>query len=255
MDRNFQPIKPTKELIEHYNQLWKKGLEEEIQIGLSDTESISAAEAGIVFSEIKRGENILDDVFDALAEHPERTEEAVLLLDCIYHTQIKDSLHFAISLREKINDSTSEKSLITRIAEAATYKEKAKCVDEIASLVKEENDNKHFAYSFATKFCSRLCPDKYPIFDGYVAWLLNKYVPEAKKTSPSRFGSYETFLKTYDKLKKQLGNVSYKEIDIFMWTYGKALNKFAEKVNKQNKEINESSKRLKFKADVTYKRP
>lgn len=259
MNQNFQPIKPAKGLIEYYNQLWENGTEDNILIRLSDTDSslsIPAHEAGINFSEIKRGEIILDEVFAALkGKHTERTEEAVLLLDCIYHTQIKDSLHFAVRLREKIDNCSSGESLITRITEASTDMEKAKCIDEIASLVKDEPDYMHSAYSFATKFCSRLCPDKYPIFDGYVAWLLNKYVPDAKKPSPARFGSYETFLETYDKLKGQLGTVSYKDIDVFMWTYGKALNKYAEKVNKENKEKNESPKGLKFKADVTYKRP
>lgn len=242
MDQNFQPIELTKKTIEDYYNYWTTEADPNPTICLSDTECISAFEAGISFSDIHRGESVLIDVFNTLkAGCIEHTEEAVILLDSIYHTQIKDALHFAIRLRKKV-----EAGLVDRIIKAESPHEKALRVDEIASLLKEEDESKPFAYSFATKFCSMISPDKYPILDAYIAWLLNKYVPDTK--GASRFGSYEAFIEAYNKLVSSLGNVSYKKVDVFMWTYGKALNKFAENVAKKDK-------RPVFKAYVTYKRP
>ena len=235
----------AKKLGEHVdkcNRWWNNGSD---SITVGDILDINCekklSDYGIVFSEIKRGEEILKDIFDKLKENKvEMVETAVFALNSIYGTQIYNVTHFAIELRRHIKDDCKGKTLISRIMEAESADDKAACVDEIASLVKREGYN--FAYSFATKFCSRLAPEKYPIFDSHVATLLNGYINN-NEISASRFGEYMTFIKEYDEFIKanSLDGFSYKQIDMFLWTYGKTANNYYGKHFK--------------KAEVQYKPP
>lgn len=215
-------IEPNEEIVHKFNSWWKNGCDD---VSMKDILGIEcegkAKEKGIVFSEIKRGEEILDSVFEKLKNGKiTETEKAVILLDCIYHTQIKNVTHFAIVLREHL-ESEEGRKMFSKIADANTPKEKADCVDKIASLVKKKEGG-NYAYSFATKFCNRINPNKYPIFDGYVGWLLKYYNHENKEN----FGKYDSFVEEYKTFKEKfkLTECSYKELDVFLWTYGKALN-------------------------------
>ncbi len=69
-------------------------------------------------------------------------------------------------------------------------------------------------------------------YDKYVVWLLFHYLKEGGKDpkystgariTKSSLGDYRRFIEAYEKFKedKGLADLNYKEIDIFMWTYGK----------------------------------
>ena len=82
-------------------------------------------------------------------------------------------------------------------------------------------------YSFATKYCNYFNSKEFPIFDSYVENMLCMY---NKKSSFAQFKSEE--LRKYSKFKEvlqefinkyQLQSFSLREVDIFLWTYGKEL--------------------------------
>ncbi len=238
-------IEKLGEYVEKCDKWWKNGVDD-ITVGelLNIECEKKLSDYGIVFSEIKRGEEILEYIFNELKEKNkenkiEMAETAVFALNSIYGTQIYNVTHFAIALQRYIKEDCKGKSLISRIMKAESISERANCVDEIASLVKPEGHN--FAYSFATKFCSRLSPEKYPIIDSYVATLLNEYINN-NETTASRFGDYKTFIKEYDDfINTNSLEFSYKQIDEFLWTYGKTANNYFGKHFK--------------KAEIQYKRP
>ena len=143
-----------------------------------------------------------------------RSYESVLLkstiINALYSTQIR-----AIVL-------VAEHILALDIDEDIRHGE-PDVVDRIARVTisgKQRNN-----YSFATKYCSFHNPSAYPIYDSFVDGLLASY---QKQDDFSRFNSAE--LKNYQRFKQVLNDfrefygltdVSFKELDIFLWLYGK----------------------------------
>ena len=98
-------------------------------------------------------------------------------------------------------------------------------VDRIAKVA--WNGKQRNNYSFATKYCSFHHPAAYPIYDSYVEKLLVAY---RKRDAFAEFTTYE--LRDYKRFKQVLNEfkgfyglaqVSFKELDIFLWRYGKEL--------------------------------
>ena len=96
-------------------------------------------------------------------------------------------------------------------------------INDIA-LVNISGVEKNF-YSFATKYCSHHNPADYPIYDSYVAKVLNYYRHKDKFAEFS-----EIDLKQYTKFKDilikfrsfyKLEQLNLKELDMFLWQYGK----------------------------------
>jgi hypothetical protein len=92
-------------------------------------------------------------------------------------------------------------------------------VNEIAKLQTRN------CYSFATKYCSWHAQDGYPIYDGFVDQLLRAY---RQRDGFEPFNNKE--LRNYPKFKTiiqsfqhryGLEDFSFKEIDKFLWLYGK----------------------------------
>jgi hypothetical protein len=98
-------------------------------------------------------------------------------------------------------------------------------VKGVAALTIRRKTRRH--YSFATKYCSWHFPEKFPIFDNVVGKLLWNY-----QTHYS-FGSFERAdLKEYERYKEvleafkhhfSLETFAFREIDRFLWYYGKDL--------------------------------
>ncbi len=92
-------------------------------------------------------------------------------------------------------------------------------------------------YSFATKFCSFSKPDTYPIYDSLVFSVLKNYKKHQSDKKLSRLfrnvnytkaddlKEYEVFKNVIDLLKEK-SNSSYKDLDHFLWFYGKRYNLF-----------------------------
>jgi hypothetical protein len=81
-------------------------------------------------------------------------------------------------------------------------------------------------YSFATKYCSWHVPDAYPIFDSVVGRLLGEYQRLdrfAAYTWQHELTEYATFKAAVEAFQQHydLGAFSFKELDKFLWSYGK----------------------------------
>jgi hypothetical protein len=111
-------------------------------------------------------------------------------------------------------------------------------VDRIANLTISGTTRSN--YSFATKYCSWHAIDLYPIYDKFVRKLIMAY---KRKDNFYRFEANE--LRKYGKYKQiynafithyNLNKFSLKEIDKFLWGYGKVLfpNQTRKQKNKRN---------------------
>lgn len=81
-------------------------------------------------------------------------------------------------------------------------------------------------YSFATKYCSWHVPDAYPIFDSIVGKLISEY--QRLDEFSAFFWQYELsdylrFKHTVEAFREHYGltDFSFKELDKFLWLYGK----------------------------------
>lgn len=107
------------------------------------------------------------------------------------------------------------------------------------SLVKEiaEVDGRN-NYSFATKYCSHHQPTLYPIYDRYVADVLDalrrQYPAAFSFTHKEELKDYSVFRKAIDSIRKEFGldAYSYKDIDRYLWLLGKEY--FNKKTDKQH---------------------
>lgn len=83
------------------------------------------------------------------------------------------------------------------------------------------SDNYCSVYSFVTKYCNWHNPQKFPIADNYSKGVLYYYFD---KTYPREsFNDYEMFCKIYKEFQECecVKDLSIKEIDKFLWKYGK----------------------------------
>jgi hypothetical protein len=98
-------------------------------------------------------------------------------------------------------------------------------VDRIAGVILAKRRRSMF--SFASKYCSWHAPLHYPLYDSFVAKLLCSYRREYK------FGTFKNpELRSYDRYKAVvsqfrsffcLEQFTFKELDKFLWLYGKEL--------------------------------
>ena len=86
------------------------------------------------------------------------------------------------------------------------------------------------SYSFATKYCSHHQPDKFPIYDRYVALVLCELRDKFGVDTKSKTDYLEKLRKSYSYFKSQidalrehfdLGSYTYKDIDRYLWQLGK----------------------------------
>ena len=174
-------------------------------------------------------EKILESVF-VLNEKSNDLETVLLkvtLLNSFYSTGIKNIHLVAVAnhLQEKKVDSRlkdvkkSGKINLELVYDIAYGKSKFK-TEDMPNL-----------YSFATKYCSWHHPDKYPIADSYTKGMLYYMNKEtsfySEKLTQKELNDYKNYYEVYlsfiENLKKfgVIGEKSYKEIDIFLWLYGK----------------------------------
>lgn len=104
---------------------------------------------------------------------------------------------------------------------------KSEVVEDIASLTIQGKTRRH--YSFATKYCSMHFPDIYPIYDAMVIKVLKAYRGEFKFSSfkNNDLINYSKYRQIIDSFRYhfQLTNFSYKEIDKYLWFYGRELSR------------------------------
>ncbi len=99
-------------------------------------------------------------------------------------------------------------------------------VNEIAK-VNVNGIREFYFYSFATKYCSHHKPNDYPIFDSYVEKLLmalkrQDRFNDFRKSDLKDYEKYKNILIQFRK-KFNLEKFNLKEIDKYLWQYGKKL--------------------------------
>jgi hypothetical protein len=78
-------------------------------------------------------------------------------------------------------------------------------------------------------------PEKYPIYDSYIAWLLKKYKKEFhfSNFNDETLRDYSEFIRVLNDFKTYFGlnEFSYKQLDQFLWMYAKEIkpNKYKRK--------------------------
>ena len=145
----------------------------------------------------------------------------VTVLNEFYHTRIlsKD----LITIAEHIVKQNIDDDLMMGLPDA---------VEKIVDTPKEI---KKKPYSFATKYCNWHNPHKYPIVDRYVKgmlYYLNKSDNENNVFYKEQFcqndlNNYKKYCEIYDSFIKKfkLGKLTYKKIDMYLWKYGKDVEK------------------------------
>lgn len=141
----------------------------------------------------------------------------VLILNVFYSTQI-------MAPRVVAKNIYKCKNIDKRILEGDTS-----VVSEIAKVIFQNKDNntskEKIFYSFATKYCCNSNPEKYPIYDKNVAYILKLYNKKDKfaEFKNSDLKNYAKFKEIIDKFRDhyKLNDLNYRDLDHFLWTYGK----------------------------------
>lgn len=98
-------------------------------------------------------------------------------------------------------------------------------VDKIAAA-RFKNKPRHF-FSFASKYCSWHDPANYPLYDSFVDALLRGYRRKDKfmRFKNADLRSYKSFKHIVVTFRKHYGlqRFSFKELDKFLWLYGRKL--------------------------------
>ena len=173
----------------------------------------------------------------------------VTLLNAFYRTTIDNinlvavaryicSLHFD----ELINSQKDEKPNFDLVKKFAYHQ-----IDDLPEIgdnsflqfrIKTRNGIKEHAnnlYSFSTKYCAWHKPDVYPIVDSYTKGVLyhlvndnieiKEYMNLENGITDEQLNDYFSYYEIYEKFRKYLRtknqiNVSMKDLDIFLWSYG-----------------------------------
>ena len=247
--------RPTNELVIMFDNFWGNGVGKDQEFYLFENENGQPVEEhkilirkdGLVkicnkvvidFEAIKQGEELLNEVFAKIGLWKNYSNdqaglyEAILLLDRIYSTHLEDPYRYSVRLKKYINDLSQDVS-----------------VENIARIDLESDDNRGkgiYSYSFATKICNRIEPNKFPIYDSYVAGLLiwfrdngdeynnipnkdafKEFVLSNKKDKNRHFydyelANYETYKNKYNMFKNMFNlDLTYQQLDRFLWTYAK----------------------------------
>lgn len=224
---------PTKEVIELVSKAWSNKMSDnDINKKITNfflDSGITENEAERIYEIIKKSGNDDEKLSEVFKKYSDDSENDVLfkilLLDKLYSTQIVNPINIAkriVNIKEKISKAENTAEVVEIIAGKTNNEEKTRR-----------------EYSFATKYCSWSNPDKYYIYDEIVAKMLYEYnkkrnfcdgktvcmnTSDTKKFSLKR---YNDFCDVYEKFKGEfsLNECSNKDIDRFLWTYGKLLQK------------------------------
>ena len=212
-------ITPNNEVVTTFNSFWEMD---------SQNTNIKLFEDG----ETINIENYIKGFKDYIAKDDEIKNEKDIKkffekISVQYSTRVKGGISTII---EKLKDKeiNSKDDLACKIKEK---KEKKKLsFNEFMGICKDATGQ--YTYSFATKVFSFIDEEKYPIMDSIVVTLLDKYLSykEEKIHTKKEWGNYASYIKSYKVFKEsyELSDCSMKEIDKFLWTYGKILEKYWE---------------------------
>lgn len=161
-------------------------------------------------SKMLEQENALEKLFIEFADNSS-LENVLLKVSCLndfYSTNIKDThsvakIIFDISIDNKLKNHDLS------------------VVNEIADSCKNESTGQRREFSFASKYCSFLQPEFFPIYDSRNKQILKYYAKELNIKGIKLDADYLEYVKIIDRYKKifSLEKFSYKEIDRFNWIF------------------------------------
>ena len=155
-------------------------------------------------------ENALEKLFADYADNCslENVLTKVSCLNDFYSTNIKDTHSVAkIIFDLGIDDRLKNHDL--------------SIVNEIADSCKNRSAGQRREFSFASKYCSFLQPDFFPIYDSRNKKILQYYAKELNIKGIKLDADYLEYVKIIDRYKEifSLEKFSYKEIDRFNWIF------------------------------------
>ncbi|MBE2184927.1 MAG: hypothetical protein IAE89_15970 [Anaerolineae bacterium] len=183
------PEVPTPEIVDRYNEQFNTS-----DVGLSD-----------------RSLELLFSQFPGNVE-PEHVLLKVMALNATYNTRVLD-IHLV-----KVAIAICKTSIDEKLALGSP-----ELVNDILFAFKSVGIKRY--YSFVTKYCSWHQPEKYPIYDSYVDDLLWQYKNAYRFTAFRRYAlaDYIQFKSVIEAFRNiyALTGYSYKQLDKFLWGYGK----------------------------------
>lgn len=234
----FDLVKP-KDVIEWYFNIWNNGCnDKDKEIQLFPSIKVDVSKFKCINNKVYNDQDKeINKLFSEICKNPDNFngyKDAVKKLDKTYNTMINDKYkETALNIFDTRNEIFEIKEQIIHESKQKqnNYKLKKELVDLIACINKK--DGGKYAYSFATKFCSFLIKDEFPIFDSIVSTLVWTYLKNNKSDcSHDKMGDYGYYLEKYKEFieKYSLKAYSFKQIDIFLWLYGKIMTEYWEKI-------------------------
>lgn len=123
----------------------------------------------------------------------------VALLDRVYSTRLRnDENDDVVHIEKMVNYLYESRERLKEIF-SCSNSDPYEAVKAVMGVSYDEKGIKRFnnVYSFATKYCSFMNPDKYPIYDSHVKEAIKKLLPDSK--------SIEVYANSLDELNKQEG--------------------------------------------------
>ncbi len=211
----YELVEPTNELVEQYNGFWKKDKMEgkDWTIRLFKNGQNCDIRNYIKIEEFKKyraGDEIIN-------KHLEKKEYKDFLkeINIYYSTRVKVDMLWGkyggeiFKLIEKYDDNSVD--VLVEYCCDATKKN---------------------AYSFSTKVFSFVDENRFPIIDSLVVTMIWYYMEECcknNKIKKSELGFYNIYKEVYELFRDKFElNKSYKEIDIFLWTYASVIQRYWE---------------------------
>ena len=207
----MQLLTPNPELVDIFNSFWPNPPAQLCMKLFEDGEEIDISDYIPQFSDYSTKDaliNIHKNVLDFLEQ-----------INSTYSTRVNDVFKINQKLREiGILDKNTFKSFVS---------EGRLSLPEFVNLCKQATGK--YTYSYATKVFSFIDPSRFPIIDSFVVTMLSEYDYEGDgKTLRTKWGDYSAFKANYDCFMRAFGleNYTYKQIDRFLWTYGKILSDY-----------------------------
>jgi hypothetical protein len=206
---HFELITPTHELVKIFSSFWTSApIATSVKL-FEDDEEIDLSKYIGQFKEY--GEK--DKIIIGMMNLTEFLEE----INSVYHTRVSGIDKIVKKLNGLGFNSKDDLAKMIKPGEMTLPGFVAYCKDATGN----------YTYSFASKVFSFIDEDKYPIIDSFVATLLKTYKYDGK-ISRSKWGDYSQYINNYNAFKKHFGltDLSFKEIDKFLWTYAKILSDY-----------------------------
>ena len=170
----------------------------------------------------------------------------ICYLDLYYGTQLYRR-HLQLDLNEGLYHGLARR--LSELDNKEGLYQKIKSGDEKAVNIIAEKLTTNHEFSFASKFCFFNNEDDYPIYDSKAMSSLRFYSAEdqkveipkhqAWKKDLKKLGSkldYCVFKRVMYQFKEAFGlDVSYKELDWYLWTFGKAIDKATKIIKEKRK--------------------